>query len=306
MTANKTDLITPPLFILSAPRSFTSLLCAMVGQHPQMYGVPELNLFAAETIQQLLSRFSGLEQFQLHGLLRTVAQIYTQEQSIDTIEMAYRWIMQRYTHTTAEVYRELCAQVYPLKIVDKSPCYSTQSATLDRIESAFPDAHYLYIVRHPRAQGRSMMNVADGMMTILGRSIDYSVSPPCSDPQFLWADIQRTILNFLDRIPEHRQKRLRGEEVLGDTEGRFQEIYEWLGLRWDEEAYQSVLRPDQSVYACPGPYGAQLGNDPNFLKSPIFKTRPIASEPLEGALSWREDNRGFIPDVLEIARSLGY
>ena len=295
-----------PLFILSAPRSFTSLICAMLGQHPQTYGVPELNLLSAETIEQLLEGFKGLKQFQLHGLLRVVAQLYHQEQSIQTVEMAYRWIMQRYSKTTAEIYRELCAQIYPLIIVDKSPCYSTQLSTLQRIERTFPDAHYLYIVRHPRAQGRSMMNVADGLMTILGHSIDYSVNPPCSDPQVLWADIQRTALNFLETIPAHRQRRLRGEEVLGDPEKSFQGICEWLNLRWDEAAYQAMLRPDHSVYACPGPYGAQLGNDPNFLKSPIFKSRPIALEALAGPLSWREDGKGFIPDVIEIARSLGY
>jgi hypothetical protein len=38
-----------PLFILAPPRSFTSVICGMIGQHPQMYGLPEVNLFAGET-----------------------------------------------------------------------------------------------------------------------------------------------------------------------------------------------------------------------------------------------------------------
>jgi len=38
-----------PVFVL-APRSFSSIVATMLGQHPQMYGVPELELFAAETM----------------------------------------------------------------------------------------------------------------------------------------------------------------------------------------------------------------------------------------------------------------
>ena len=33
--------MTEPLFILAPPRSFTSVVCAMIGNHPQMLGLPE-------------------------------------------------------------------------------------------------------------------------------------------------------------------------------------------------------------------------------------------------------------------------
>lgn len=36
-----------PLFILAPPRSFTSVVCAMIGQHPDMCGLPEVNLAIA-------------------------------------------------------------------------------------------------------------------------------------------------------------------------------------------------------------------------------------------------------------------
>ena len=40
--------MTQPLFILAPPRSFTTVTSAMIGQHPEMYGLPETNLFVAE------------------------------------------------------------------------------------------------------------------------------------------------------------------------------------------------------------------------------------------------------------------
>src|SRR5438874_389166 len=32
-----------PVFILALPGSFSSVVCAMLGQHPEMYGLPETN-----------------------------------------------------------------------------------------------------------------------------------------------------------------------------------------------------------------------------------------------------------------------
>ena len=72
----------PPLFILGSPRSFTSLICAVLGQNPDAYGVPELNLFITDDIKTLIEELSGYRQIQLHGLLRTVSHLYSGEQNL--------------------------------------------------------------------------------------------------------------------------------------------------------------------------------------------------------------------------------
>ena len=46
---------TDPIFVLAAPRSYSSLVNAMIGQHPELYGVPELNLFQCETVAEFNS-----------------------------------------------------------------------------------------------------------------------------------------------------------------------------------------------------------------------------------------------------------
>lgn len=296
----------PPLFILGSPRSFTSLLCAMLGRHPQAYGVPELNLFAADTLGDLAERMKGLRQFQMHGLLRVVAQLYTAEQSLGSIEMSQRWVLANYHRNTGDIYVQLCRRVAPLMIIDKSPVYSSRPESLERIYKTFPNAYFLHLIRHPRTQGNSMMNVANGMMTILSNSIDHSTDPPTVDPQYLWYRMQRNIMRFLERVPEERKLRLRGEDILGEPEHYFEMICRWLNLDWSESAYQAMLNPQDSPYACIGPYGAPLGNDPNFLRNPVFKQRPIQASTLAGPLPWRNDGKGFTADVIELAQALGY
>ncbi|MGL5083580.1 MAG: sulfotransferase family protein [Microcoleaceae cyanobacterium] len=295
-----------PLFILASPRSFTSVLCGMLGQHPQAYGVAELSIFASETLQEFTDRMQGLFQYNMHGLLRVVMQLYAGEQTLASLEMARRWVATRGDRTTGEVYQELCQKVASRRIIDKSPIYSTKREIMNRIYRNFPDAYYLHLVRHPRTQGQSMMNFADGNLTIFGNSVDYSTHPPTVDPQYWWYTMQCNILDFLDTVPSEQQMRLKGEDLLSDPKSYFEKICGWLNLDWNDEAFAAMLNPQDSPYACFGPYGSHAGNDPNFMQSAKFKQREIPSSQLAGDLPWRSDGKGFIPDVIQLAQTLGY
>ena len=43
-----------PLLILSPPRSFSSVVSTMLGQHPEMYGFPELP-FMGDTVREVIA-----------------------------------------------------------------------------------------------------------------------------------------------------------------------------------------------------------------------------------------------------------
>lgn len=309
-----------PIFILASPRSFTSLICAMLGQHPEAYGVPELNLFIYDTLEQAADQ---LKTRRTHGLLRTVAQLYAGEQTILSIDLAQRWILKRIKHSTGEVYQELCRKVQPLRIIDKSPSYAVESKTLNRIQKAFPNAYYIHLVRHPRAMGESCMKLVaqkryekQQKPSLVGNNkfvspgipdlIDRSTNPPTFDFQYLWYKMQWRILDFLSTVPPEQQMLIRGEDLLNDPPLYFKKICEGLGLSWNESAFEAMLHPEESPYACFGPYTAQFGNDPNFLNSPAFRQRAIASSKLEGPLPWRRDGGEFHPLVKKLAQELGY
>ncbi|HHZ87567.1 MAG TPA: sulfotransferase [Chromatiaceae bacterium] len=295
-----------PLIILGSPRSFTSLICAMLGQHPQAYGMPELNLFITDTLREMVDELSGYRQIQLHGLMRVVGHLYAGEQTMASVDMARRWILGRLSKRTTDIYYELCERVGPLRIVDKSPVYSLKREYLERLGEAFPDAYYLHLVRHPLTQGESIMKVAKGLMAILADSIDYDVEPPQVDPQISWFNMQENILDFLDHIPAERQLRLRGEEVLNDRRNGLSEICRWIGIKDSDTAIEAMMHPEESPFACLGPLGAHLGNDINFLRSPALRDGSIRLGDLDVELPWRNDGRGFNPEVVEMALELGY
>ena len=278
----------------------------MIGQNPDAYGVPELNLFTAETMGDFVAECGGYKQIQLHGLLRTVAQLHAGEQSLNSVEMARRWLARRLKRTTSEVYSELCDRVAPLRIVDKSPPYSHKRDTLDTIYVTFPDARFIHLVRNPRTQGESVMEVANGLMAVLVNSIDYATTPPTIDPQISWAEVQRTILDFLQTVPPPQSMLLRGEDALQHPKETLAEIARWAGLADDDLAVEAMMHPERSPYASLGPFGAPLGNDINFLRSPSYRPGGVHNPPLHGPLPWRSDGASLREEAVELARSFGY
>jgi len=302
-----TDSFPPPLIILASPRSFTSLVCAMLGQHPQAYGLPEVNIFAEPTMDALLQKATAQRQFLIHGVLRTVAELYAGEQTLETISMARRWVNRRREMTAGEIYKEWCAKAAPRRLIDKSPTYSRKTEILERIEAAFPNAQYLYLIRNPIDQGNSMVQAPQGFMQLLvTRSLDFSVDPPRIEPQHEWYKTQVRILEFLENIPDERRFYLRGESLLQEPEARLQEICQWMGLDWSEDACNRMLHPEDSPYAQMGPIGAQWGNNPGFQRSPHFRRAKKAPGTLDRPLPWWENDRRLMPDIAEFARSLGY
>src|SRR5665213_1843187 len=99
--------MTAPLFLLAPPRSYTSLVNAMLGQHPQAFGLPELCLF---NVEELIELWQGSEgpvsengAIARHGLMRAVAEIYCGEQTTASVNMARAWAAAREDRTTGQV-----------------------------------------------------------------------------------------------------------------------------------------------------------------------------------------------------------
>ena len=321
-----------PLFILAAPRSFTSVVGAMLGQHPQMFGLPETNLFGHETMEQWWARAS-LETYDMaHGLLRAVAQICFGQQTERSVGLAAAWLKRRSHHTSGMVFEELAREVYPLILIDKSPSMAYEIESMRRAHQFFPEARFIHLVRHPRGYCESVLKY----LNLLRRPgyrprdrkaeigevpewINYLASfpyPPVlpgtfrqpaeMDPQGGWYVLNMNILTFLNSIPNDQWITIRGEDVLREPEDVLRRVADWLGLRADSEAIERMTHPECSPFARFGPPGARVGNDIRFLESPALQPALAQALSLEGPLSWRSDDGDFLPEVVVLGRYFGY
>jgi hypothetical protein len=277
----------------------------MLGQHPQLYGLPEVNLFVAPTIRErqgLLARPRWSE----HGLLRAVAELFGGTQTVETIALARTWIARRANRSCVSVFRELAERVQPQRLVDKSPRTVTKSEYLYRVLNAFPETRFIHLIRHPRSQGESLWEMGGELAAHWQDAIDYSTYPPTPDLQKAWFAMQTTIVTFLAGVPRHKWIRLRGEDLLARPDEHLREICQWLELPTDDRAIAAMKHPECSPFARPGPRNALLGNDPSFLRDPALRQFTAKNLTLDGPLPWRADGVGFSDEVCSLARKWGY
>jgi hypothetical protein len=303
----ETEMLPNPVFILAPPRSFTSVACGMLGQHPEMYGLPEVHLFVGETLEEMWGYFSqpGLR-FGRAGLLRAVAQLYAGEQTVQSVMLAKQWVQRRLSCDTGSVFWEFIEQANGPILLDKSPVTVERGEYLARMRRAFPEARYIHLLRHPRGVGESVINTFGDRMLVFRNFVDYSTDPPTPDPQKMWYSLHMNILAFLDGIPEEQQYSIRGEDLLNEPDYHLRDIAAWLGLRTDIAAIAEMKHPERSPFACFGPVNAVFGGDPNFMADPALKPGKTTTQNLDDPLSWRDDGRGFSPEVRELAQHFGY
>ena len=306
-----------PLFVLAPVRSFTSVICAMLGQHPQLYALPETNLLCAETVgMRLASAERSTHRSILHGLLRAVAQLQFGAQSATSVRLAREWLEARAEFPTELLFQCLMERVAPRVVIEKSPSMVVD-ACLRRTNEKFPAARFMHLVRHPRGHGDSVLKaIADdeqrGPLAPTNWLLKVASHRPdggndgARDPQHWWYAHNLVIQDFLRAVPADRQLRVRGEDILSDPDTYLRAIASWLGVRTDDAVIEAMKHPENSPYAFVGPPGARFGNDRFFLERPALRPGRAKVEGLDAPLDWGNGTHGLTPEVKALATDFGY
>lgn len=257
----------------------------MIGQHPELVGLPELKLFCCGSIRELEA---SLPQFwkdrgvthRSPGLVRALAEFQFGGQTPDALAAARMWLGHRQEWTGADVLDVLLELVSPRTPVEKSPDNLFTDDAFARMADAYPHARYLHLTRHPVSTQRSMQEHLK--RTVPGYPAD---GEPMSGIGH-WYAIHRRVLIFAGELPQDRYFRVRAEDVLNDTENQLRAIAAWLGICADGGAIDAMRHPERSPFARPGPAlsGVTGGSDPGFLRDPIPRRVevPARLDPPEG------------------------
>ena len=310
-----------PVFILAPPCTFSWAVCAMFGQHPQMYALPELHLFTSETVgawQELSSK----ESFEMdHGLVRTVAELCFGEQTDRTISRARGWLRRRSHFTTGLLLEAIADRLKPLIPVEKSPSVVYSSEALRRLAEMFPTARFIHLVSHPRLYGESVVQTLRELearqslapshwlvrlASYRSPDVEFSSDGSIIDPQTSWYTLNIRIVNFLSSLPPEQCKTVRGEDLVADPNEGLRSLTAWLGVRTDPDAVEEMRHPEKSPYACLGPSSASFGSDVFLRKGPLVRPEWARPQSLEGPLSWSKDDKEFSLQVRLFAQRLGY
>lgn len=250
----------------------------MIGQHPDLYGFPELKLFAYPTIGELAAslpaeaRRRGIAH-RSPGLVRSVAELQFGGQSAQALAAAAAWLAERQHWTGPEVLDRLMEHVRPRHAVEKSPEHVAEAEPLRRLADAYPDARFIHLSRHPVA-------TVNSMHTHLRKHLPgYDDNRLVQDCISTWLETHTRIVEFARRLPGDRILRVKAEDLLNDPGPQLDRVARWLGIRTDETAIDAMRHPERSPYAsfAPSSSGVIGGNDPNFLADPRPRNVEVGS-----------------------------
>jgi thioesterase domain-containing protein len=281
----------PALFVLSPPRSGSTLLRVMLGAHPDLFAPPELELLSFRSMAERRATFEGRDSFWLEGTIRAVmeARACTAEEAERILEETERagW-------TTRRFYRELQGWIAPRMLVDKTPSYALDPEALQQAEVAFAEARYIHLVRHPQAARRSFEEARLDQV-FLRRPLRFSRRQVA---ELVWTVSHQNILGFLAGIPEERRHTVRFEELVREPERVLTGVCDFLGLAWRPEMAEPYRQGVARMVDGPKAVSRMLG-DVKFLGH--GKVDATVAE------RWREGGDSPLGEpAREVAAFLGY
>jgi hypothetical protein len=315
------------LIMLSPPRSFSSVVSTMIGEHPELYGFPELHVFVGDTVQDVIDFEKSWNKRHAAGppgLLRTLAQIHDRGQTNGAAFRAIAWLNDRRNWSVKALMDYLLEAVSPKFGVEKSPVTTHKAIYLERAYACYPEAYYLHLTRHPVSTRSSW----EEFMENKAKRRKGQQQSEHMDRFIRWHHMHTNILRFTSTLPLGQTLRLKGEDLLSEPDVYLPQIAEWLGIRTDREAIEAMKHPENSPYARVGPDVARGGNDPKFMRSPKLRAGPVKEPsleeflkencprwfPAEGTLSQAANRSGLkiadhekiADEIFELAHLFGY
>ena len=286
------------VFVLSPPRSGSTLLRVMLAGHDGLFAPPELELLGFATVAEQQGAYADVPGNWLAGLVRTVMEAAScgMEDARRTIggwadagigvQEAYRWLQER---------------IGERLLVDKTPSYSGRRQVLERAEEWFDSPLYIHLARHPCGMIRSYVEAnLHEEMRIRFRLGGPSPFAPRQTAELVWTIAHQNIEQFLSGVPAERQHRLRFEDLVRQPEPAMRGICGFLGLEFQTEMILPYEHPERKMVDGVTVHD-RMDGDQKFR----FVHRSIDPRVAD---AWQEDMSGdFLGSpARELAARLGY
>jgi acyl carrier protein len=277
------------IFVLSTPRSGSTLFRVMLAGHSGIFSPPELHLLPYNTLDQWSNRLIDLNQKHIkEGLTKAIAEL----ESLN-VEAAIKRLdhLQQEGFTVKQTYELLLEKAQGRFVIDKSPNHALDINTLRNAESVCDEPLYIHLVRHPLAVMESFVrNRFAKMFGVNENPWEYSGK--------LWRDMNNNILQHLSQVPSSRSRLIRYEDLVAHPENIMRSLCTWLELPFETE----MLKPYEGNKMTDGLREASLPiGDPNFNQH-----RKIESHFAENWKHHADKVNHLNPATIALAQEFGY
>jgi acyl transferase domain-containing protein len=239
------------VFVLSAPRSGSTLFRLMLSGHPALFCPPELTLLGHTDLRQWSQDPDIL--MPREGLVQAFTALLQGDRA-EALTLVERLVAE--ACPTLAVFRMLQERLNDRILVDKTPANALRLETLQRAEDSFDQPRYLHLVRHPYA-------VIDSFVRARFDRVRGDQGDPFAIAEAYWTTMNQHIETFRQQVDPARFHQVRYEDLVRDPETVLRAVCAFLALPFEE----ALLQPYEKSEMFGGP------GDPNIFKHSRIEAR---------------------------------
>jgi hypothetical protein len=247
------------VFVLSAPRSGSTLFRTMLAGHPALFSPPELNLLPFD---RMGDRGRQIDRLGYTWMRSGPGTALAKVEGLAPESIAARLAeLESEDVPVREVYRTLQEGAGGRLLVDKSPIYATHPDILARAEALFESPRFLVLTRHPLSVMESFVRMR--FHRLLGNHwLVWDENPWVFGEKF-WTSSYRHILQLTARVDPKRCHRISYEALVTEPERVLDGVSRFLGIPYDP----AMTRPYEGDRMLRHPADRRIPSigDPNLL-----------------------------------------
>jgi amino acid adenylation domain-containing protein len=280
------------VFVLSPPRSGSTLLRVMLAGHPGLFAPPELELLGFNTLGERKEAFSGRYSLWAEGTVRALM-------ALEGCGPDEAWAIMADAEArdlpVRDFYGWMQDRLGSRLLVDKTPSYALDPAVLARAEEDFDEPLYIHILRHPHAMIASFEKAR--LEQVFFRQPHGFARRQLAE--LIWVTSQENILAHLSGIPAERQIQLRFEDLVRDPRTGMERVCALLGI----DFHPAMLDPYEDS-------GSRMTDGIHALTKMVGDIKFHEHRQVDAGVAdrWREEiEEDFLGAVTwDVAASLGY
>jgi amino acid adenylation domain-containing protein len=228
----------PAVFVLSPPRSGSTLLRVMLAGHSRLFAPPELELLSYRTLAERRRALSGRDAFRREGAVRALMEI---RGCAATEALGLIAGCEDAGWSTRRFYGLLQQDLGERLLVDKTPTYAWDRQALRRAEEDFAGPLYVHLVRHPCATIRSFTEAKLDQIFFgfFGAGHPFTRRELA---ELSWTVAHQNILELRGEVPPERWHTVSFEQLVREPGRVLAAVCAFLGLAYEP----AMARPYES------------------------------------------------------------
>jgi Sulfotransferase family len=267
-----------PIFIVGSPRSGTSILAWCLGQHPNIFPVPESNWMGEFALNIAAAHHIGAARGERSIL--SAMEIRADEffamfgQTINDLVLHHRRNLERKRALEGKLRRRRSKSEPKTRWVDATPEYAYHICGLRKL---FPDAVFIHLVRDVDSVVRSMLN----FHRVAGASLVASEE----EAYKYWLGTVKSCLKAEEAYGESVVYRLLYSSLIDNAETAMQRLLDFVGEPYDAKCLEPLAKRINTSNVPPDFKAEDLGTDATIVEEArrLSATIETTTQPCRGS-----------------------